>query len=268
VFQWAKEKIRLFCHQGKEPYLSIYSITGFCPKDIRVYEQAFLHKSSCNYNEGRRLNNERLEFLGDAVLGVIVADILYKRFPSKREGFLTDSRSKIVQRETLNRVAVELGIDKLLHYSGRPHHSTAHNTYICGNALEALIAAVYLDRGYRACYRFIDTVIIRKYIHLDSIVRKEVNFKSNLIEWGQKNKVEVVFNLAESVTARNGDITFRTVVLLGGIEAGDGWGYTKKESQQKSAKVAVKKLHTDKEFHRSLFDSVREVTPTQELPQE
>ena len=126
---------------NKEPYSSLYKILGFYPDNIHLYEQAFLHKSSSvESGDGRWLNNERLEFLGDAVLDAVVADIVYKHFQNKREGFLTNTRSKIVQRETMNRVAVELGLDKMVVYSAK---LSSHNNHMYGNALEALIGAIW-----------------------------------------------------------------------------------------------------------------------------
>ena len=170
---------------NKEPYSSLYKILGFYPDNIHLYEQAFLHKSSSvESGDGRWLNNERLEFLGDAVLDAVVADIVYKHFQNKREGFLTNTRSKIVQRETMNRVAVELGLDKMVVYSAK---LSSHNNHMYGNALEALIGAIYLDQGYEVCYNFIQNVLIKKHVNLETIARKEVNFKSSLIEWSQKN---------------------------------------------------------------------------------
>jgi len=267
VFKLINKKIRLLKNKGKEPYLSIYRIIGFYPDNIQLYEQAFLHKSSSvEANDGRWLNNERLEFLGDAILDAIVADIIYKHFPNKREGFMTNTRSKIVQRETLNRIAVELGIDKMVRYSARLH---AHNNHMYGNALEALIGAVYLDQGYRKCYHFIKEVIIRKYINIDNIARKEVNFKSSLIEWSQKNKIEIAFDLIESFTDHDGNPVFQTAVCMGDMQIGIGIGYSKKESQQNAAKMAVKKLRTDKEFQNLVSDMKKqntgEVTAEQEF---
>ena len=189
-------KIRLLFRKDRESYLCFYRILGFYPRDIRIYEQALLHKSSAVRSEmGRLLNNERLEFLGDAILDAIVGDIVYKRFEGKREGFLTNTRSKIVQRETLNKLAVEIGLDKLIKYSTR---SSSHNSYMYGNAFEAFIGAIYLDQGYERCKQFMEQRIINRYIDLDKISRKEVNFKSKLIEWSQKNKMEVSFELLSS----------------------------------------------------------------------
>ena len=187
------DKIRLLFHKDRESYLCFYRILGFYPHNIHLYHQALLHKStSLRSEKGRPINNERLEFLGDAILDAIVGDIVYKHFEGKKEGFLTNTRSKIVQRETLNKLAVEIGLDKLIKYSAR---SSSHNSYMYGNAFEAFIGAIYLDQGYERCKRFLEERIIHPYIDLDKLSRKEVNFKSKLIEWSQKNKIEVSFEL-------------------------------------------------------------------------
>lgn len=248
MFEKLYKKIRLLKNKGKEPYFSLYKILGFYPDNIQVYEQALHHRSSSiECENGRWLNNERLEFLGDAVLDAVVADILYKHFQNKREGFLTNTRSKIVQREMMNRIAVELGLDKMIVYSAKLN---SHNNCMYGNALEAMIGAIYLDQGYEVCYHFIQKVYIQRFINLDKIARKEVNFKSSLIEWSQKNKFEVSFNLIESFTDNDGNPVFQTSVMLSGTQIGVGIGYSKKESQQNAAKMAVKKLRTDKEFQQ------------------
>ncbi|MDY3070527.1 MAG: ribonuclease III [Parabacteroides sp.] len=243
------KKIRLLKNKGKEPYLSIYKITGYYPDDIKIYEQAFLHRSSSVEDEnGKSLNNERLEFLGDAILDAIVADIVYVHFPNKKEGYLTNTRSKIVKRETLNHIALELGLDKMVKYATKV---STHNNYIYGNALEALIGAVYLDHGYSAAFDFISKIIISKYIDLDNIAKKEMNFKSHLIEWGQKNKLSVDFSIIESFNDNDGNPVFQTSIILEGeIQMGIGIGYTKKESHQNAAQMALKKLRTDKEFQQ------------------
>lgn len=266
MFTQLYKKIRLLKHKNKEPYSSLYKILGFYPDNIHVYEQAFLHKSSSiEDSDGKWLNNERLEFLGDAILDAIIADIVYKHFQNKREGFLTNTRSKIVQRETLNRVAVELGLDKMVVYSAK---LSSHNNHMYGNALEALIGAIYLDQGYRACYRFIDHVIIKRYIDLDNIARKEVNFKSSLIEWSQKNKLEVTFDLIESFSDNDGNPVFQTGVSLSDMQIGVGIGYSKKESQQNAAKMAIKKLRTDKAFQESITELKKKQTGENTTEQE
>lgn len=239
-------KIRLFFHKDKESYFCFYRILGFYPRNIGIYEQALLHKSSSvKSGKGRLLNNERLEFLGDAILDAVVADIVYSRFEGKKEGFLTNTRSKIVQRETLNKLAVEIGLDKLIKYSTR---TSSHNSYVCGNAFEALIGAIYLDKGYDTCKRFVEEKIINRFINLDKIANKEVNFKSKLIEWGQKHKVTISFELIEENFDKEGNPVFRTQVLVNGLMGGSGEGYSKKESQQNAAKRALNKLRTDVKY--------------------
>lgn len=234
------DKIRLLFRKDRESYLCFYRILGFYPRNIRLYEQALLHKStSVRSEKGRPLNNERLEFLGDAILDAIVGDIVYKRFEGKREGFLTNTRSKIVQRETLNKLAVEIGLDKLIKYSTR---SSSHNSYMYGNAFEAFIGAIYLDQGYERCKQFMEQRIINRYIDLDKISRKEVNFKSKLIEWSQKSKMEVSFELIEQFLDKDSNPVFQTEVRIEGLPAGTGTGYSKKESQQNAAQMAIKKV--------------------------
>ena len=187
------DRIKLPFRKEKELYSSLYEIIGFYPRNISYYKQALLHKSMAKRNEkGKPMNNERLEFLGDAVLDAVVGDIVYRHFEGKREGFLTNTRSKIVQRETLGRLAQEMGIINLIKSNG---HSSSHNSYMGGNAFEALVGAIYLDRGYGACMRFMEKRILKELLNLDKVAYKEVNFKSKLIEWSQKNRVKIDFKL-------------------------------------------------------------------------
>jgi ribonuclease-3 len=243
IFNGICKWIRLFKLKNKEPYLSLYNILGFYPDNIELYEQAFIHRSLSMTQEGKRGNNERLEFLGDAVLDAIIADIVYKHFPNKKEGFLTNTRSKIVQRESLNQIALELGVDKKV--TSMPY-ATTHHKYMYGNALEALIGAIYLDQGYECCCKFVKERIINKHISLDKLANREVNFKSRLLEWGQKAKLHIEFDLIESSTDKDGNPVFQTSVSLEGTPLGIGIGSTKKESQQLAAKNMIRKIHKDK----------------------
>lgn len=233
------ERIKLPFRKDKELYSSFHKMLGFYPHNIQYYEQAIHHKSSSIKKEGTWLNNERLEFLGDAILDAIVGDIVFRHFEGKREGFLTNTRSKIVQRETLNKLAVEIGLDKLIISSTRTY---AHNSYMYGNAFEALIGAIYLDRGYKYCMRFIRKRIISQLINIDKVAYKEVNFKSKLIEWGQKRQVEVGFELIEQTKEDNCSPVFITQVTIEGIAFCKGKGYSKKESQQLAAKETLNQL--------------------------
>ena len=267
------DKVRLLFRKDKESYLCFYRMLGFYPRDIRIYEQALLHKSSSiKSDQGRLLKNERLEFLGDAILDAVVGDIVYQKFDGKREGFLTNTRSKIVSRESLNHVAEQIGLSKLIKFSTR--HS-AHNSYMGGNAFEALVGAIYLDRGYAYCKYFMEHRIIGQYIDLNRVSRKEVNFKSKLIEWSQKNKVELIFELISQAVDEFNSPTFETEVVIEGIRTCKGKGYSKKESQQEAAHGVLNKIKKDSAFVESIFaakalreERVEMVLPTEPVKQE
>ena len=267
------DKVRLLFRKDKESYLCFYRMLGFYPRDIRIYEQALLHKSSSiKSDQGRLLNNERLEFLGDAILDAVVGDIVYQKCDGKREGFLTNTRSKIVSRESLNHVAEQIGLSKLIKFSTR--HS-AHNSYMGGNAFEALVGAIYLDRGYAYCKYFMEHRIIGQYIDLNRVSRKEVNFKSKLIEWSQKNKVELIFELISQAVDEFNSPTFETEVVIEGIRTCKGKGYSKKESQQEAAHGVLNKIKKDSAFVESIFaakalreERVEMVLPTEPVKQE
>ena len=247
------DKIRFLFRKDRESYFCFYRILGFFPRNIRIYQQALLHRSSAiRSEEGKLLNNERLEFLGDAILDAIVGDIVFRHFEGKKEGFLTNTRAKIVQRETLNKLAVDIGLDKLVKYSLR---SPSHNSYMYGNAFEAFIGAIYLDQGYERCKEFIENKIFKEYIDLDKMSRKEMNFKSKLIEWSQKNKIEVSFELIEQFLDQENSPIFQTEVRIEGIPAGTGKGYSKKESQQNAAKMALKVLKNDPSFNEEILSA-------------
>lgn len=236
--------IRLLPKRGKEPYVSLYKILNFYPYNIMLYNQALVHKSSSiKMKNGRWINNERLEFLGDAILDAIVADIVFKEFEYKKEGFLTNMRSKIVQRETLNRLALELGLDKLVKTSTPKNVSS--NTHVYGNALEALIGAIYLDQGYRVAKKFVLDRLIGQHLDIETVAENDYNYKSRLIEWGQKNKVSVDFILLESSVDGNNVSTFKTSVVVAGDAIANGSGSSKKESHQNAAKAAIESMHLE-----------------------
>lgn len=247
------KRVKAIPNIGKEPYLSFYNILGFYPDRIDLYKEAMTHRSSSiRSKKGKWVNNERLEFLGDAILDAIVADILYKKFENKKEGFLTSTRSRIVQRDTLNKIAVELGLDKIIVSSTR---NLAHNTNIYGDALEALIGAIYLDQGYRVAKSFVFETLIKEHINIDKVLKNEVDFKSRLIEWGQKNRVDVRFEVTDSSYDAQNNPVFISCVKVADVEIGSGKGYSKKESHQKAAKIAIKKLRESNELQDTLIDS-------------
>lgn len=256
-----RRKVRAIPRKGKEPYFSFYKMLGFYPDRIELYHEALTHRSSSvKSKEGKWVNNERLEFLGDAILDAIVADILYKKFIHKKEGFLTSTRSRIVQRETLNKIAVEIGIDSIITTSTR---NLSHNTNIYGDALEALIGAIYLDQGYRVAKHFVYETLIKEHINIENVVKSEVDFKSRLIEWGQKHKIEVSFELVESTYDEMNSPIFKSRVLVGGKDLGTGKGYSKKESHQKASKKAIRQLRSDNDLLDEILDEEAEKEQTE-----
>ena len=258
------DRMKLPFRKEKELYSSLYAILGFYPHDINIYKQALMHRSVYKRNaKGRLVNNERLEFLGDAILDAIVGDIVFRHFEGKREGFLTSTRSKIVQRDTLNRLANEIGVSRLIVSHG---HTSSHNSYMEGNAFEALMGAIYLDRGYAACMRFMQRRILSQIINLDKVAYKEVNFKSKLLEWCQKNKVDVKFELVSQRRDENNSPVFVYKVIIEGLDGGTGEGYTKKESQQTASKTALQSLRRKPQFIDAVFAAKTERTKMEEEP--
>lgn len=261
------ERIKLPFRKEKELYSCFYKILGFYPNNIHYYKQAIHHKSSPYKKDGSYINNERLEFLGDAILDAVISDIIFRKFKGKREGFLTNTRSKIVQRETLNKLATDIKLDKLIISSTRSHF---HNNYIYGNAFEALIGAIYLDKGYSYCMLFIRSRIIGCFINIDKMAYKEVNFKSKLLEWGQKRHVEITFNLIEEGKEENNNTpVFTTQICIGNITGCTGKGYSKKESQQIAAQKTLNLIKTSPELISSILTENKteeEIVPEKENP--
>lgn len=258
------DRIKLPFRKDKELFSSLHAIMGFYPRNIEYYKLALMHKSVARRNaKGRPLNNERLEFLGDAILDAVVGDIVYRHFEGKREGFLTNTRSKLVQRDTLNRLAQEMGINELILSSA---HSSSHNSYMGGNAFEALVGAIYLDRGYNSCMRFMQKRILSQIINIDKVAYKEVNFKSKLIEWSQKNRVNLEFALVSQTKEDNSSPVFVYRAVIEGLDAGTGKGYSKKESQQLASKEALQKLRREPQFIDAVFAAKAERTKMEEEP--
>lgn len=207
---------------------------------MELYQQAMIHKSAMLKGNGKSfINNERLEYLGDAILGAIVAEILYEQFPNKNEGFLTKTRARIVNRNLLNNIAYQM---EMQYWVKMQSQIDVSQTSILGDALEALIGAVYVDKGYSKCKAFIQKMIIDKYINLHSIAKKDTNYKSLLIEWGQKQKKNVNFITEEIHEASEETATFIAKALINDELLGEGEGYSKKEAQQNSAHQALQFL--------------------------
>lgn len=241
-------------------------IMGFYPRKIELYREALMHRSLNHHRpHEQKKDNERLEYLGDAVIETVVSDILYHHFPKKKEGFLTSTRSKIVQRSSLNRLAKETGLVELVQST---HINHTHNSFISGNAFEAFLGAIYLDRGYAYCYRFFEQCLIGKFINLDKVSMEDDNYKSKLIEWSQKKQYKIEFELVSENTVGTNSPTFRSRVCVEGIEFGTGFGYSKKESQQFAAKEALHHIRKNTDLYKKAIEmhEARLAAPIEDVP--
>ncbi len=225
---------------GKERYLlrNIKSITGYIPNDVSLYKIAFTHKSVSLVLDGVKVNNERLEFLGDSILDAVVSDYLYRKFKRKNEGFLTEMRSKMVNGEQLKDLAVKLGIAE---YVRERINIKVGNSKIYEDAFEAFIGAMYLDQGYRRVHKFILKRIIGQHLDIEKLRRTNTNYKSQLIEWSQKTKRDVKF-VTEQCSKKGHVKLFVAQLILGDKKIGKGKAGTKKEAEQKAAYKALIKL--------------------------
>jgi len=209
-------------------------ILGFRPGNLRIYEIAFIHRSaSFSLPDGKRINNERLEYLGDAVLDAILSDYLFHEFPNGSEGFMTKIRSRIVNREVLNQLAISMGLNNILVSNVNSAHST-RNLY--GNALEALIGTLFLDKKL-----FIKKVL-NKYLNLDLIITTDHDYKSLVFEWVQKHKSNLVFTYNEEYDFNQKKSVFSSTLIIDREEYGTGQGASKKEAEQEASKMAWTRL--------------------------
>lgn len=226
--------------QDKELVIAIKSMVGSKPLNLSLYKLAFSHSSIAKINnEGFKESNERLEYLGDAILGSVVAEYLFKKFPFKDEGFLTEIRSRIVNRESLNLLGRKIGITNIVvfenHTKSRPHKS------IYGNALEALVGAVYLDRGYIFCSKFIIKKLLIPHFDLDELIHTDSNHKSKIIEWSQRHNKQVIFDIVNIKSIGNHK-EFTARVMIDDEMKGEGFGHNKKKAEQAAAADACETL--------------------------
>jgi ribonuclease-3 len=236
-----------------ELYYSLKKILGCSPHNLELYRQALLHKSMLvTDEEGHHINNERLEFLGDAIIEAVVSNYLFRKYGNEQEGFLTTARSKMVRRSTLGKLSQKIGIDDLVRSS---ISMEAHNSYIGGNAFEALFGALYLDRGYRRCQRFFISLIERGFIDTERTVKREQNFKSHLLEWGQKYHYEIQFMSHEDDVEDSHKAPFYTEVWVEDLCLGRGRGYSKKESHQQASRRVLQKLREHPHLAGFVFQS-------------
>ena len=233
-------QIKLFSSPRKEFYSFIKILTGHSPLKFKLYDIAFIHKSASYVDKmGNTVNNERLEYLGDAILGTIVAEYLYNRFPFKDEGFLTQLRSRVVNRSFLTRLTFKMGLDKFVISNASSISETSH---LFGDLLEAFIGALYLDCGYTVTKKFVIKKIFNQHIDLQEMETVDNNFKSQLIEWGQKIKQEVEFKTVSNTDSGSEKMPFVSEACIDGKVLGKGGGYSKKEAQQNAAQQALERI--------------------------
>jgi ribonuclease-3 len=221
---------------SKEFKKAIYNITRLQPGNISLYKLALQHSSVKEADH----SNERLEFLGDAVLSLIVAEYLFKKYPLQEEGFLTEMRSRIVNRTSLGELAQKIGIDALLAYDSRSMNRN-NLRFIYGNALEAFIGAIYLDQGYEKCHQFVIGRLVGIYIDLKVLVETDQNYKSKIIAWAQKSRKSLVFEVVSEKRIKNNK-EFVIRLLVEGHVTGQGNGRTKKQAEQMAAQAALAKI--------------------------
>lgn len=213
------------------------AIVGFTPANLTIFRTAFFHKSSVHENAALVMSNERLEFLGDALLSTIVAEYLFKKYPNGTEGFLTKMRSRIVKRKTLNQIADDMGLDVIL----REYNDTRLSDSMKGNALEALIGAIYLEKGYRTTRRIVVSKILRSYLDIHSLERQDDNFKSQLLEWCQKTGRDVDYKLKQKYKFEKRD-RFKIAVVVNGDEVAMAEDFSKKSAEQTASRKALQVL--------------------------
>jgi len=215
-------------------------LLGFRPGNLQLYEAAFIHRSaSYILPDGNRINNERLEYLGDAVLDTILSDYLFRKFPEASEGFLTKIRSRTVNREVLNNLAVSMGLNKLL-ISNVNSVQNAKN--LSGDAFEALIGSIFLDKGFRRSKKLVIDKIISRYLDLDSIIRTDTDYKSLVFEWVQKYKAQLTFTYNEEYDFDQKKSFFSSTLYINKEEYGKGHGSSKKEAEQEASCKGWKKI--------------------------
>jgi ribonuclease-3 len=208
--------------------IAIRTIVGTAPGNLALYKLATLHSSLAKEKNGYRESNERLEYLGDAILGAAVADYLFKKYPFKDEGFLTEIRSRIVNRESLNAIARKVGIGSIVQFDSKNSHL---QQVILGNTLEALVGAVYLDKGYLRAKKFVVDKLIQPHFNLEEVASLNTNHKSKVIEWAQREGKDIRFEIVEIKKGKSGK-EFSAQVVIDNQPYGSGFGFTKKKAEQ------------------------------------
>lgn len=229
----------LFCDKSEKEFcIFVKTQLGFTPGRVAFYKKALTHKSALKKEEDEWDSNERMEFLGDSILDSIISDFIFKHYPLKDEGFLTKMRSKIVNRKSLNELALHLSLDNYI----KSNNLYLKNNNALGNAFEALIGAIFLDKGYSFTQQFVNDSILKKYVNFDTLENTDLNYKSQLIEVVQRNREKIVFTTVENENERNPKFHFKSSVLINDIVICEANGRTKKEAEQNASEIALTKL--------------------------
>lgn len=236
---------KLYFSPQKEFVRKLKNVLGFVPNNISLYKMAFRHRSAARLlKNGSRSSNERLEFLGDAVLGTVIAELLFKQYPYREEGFLTEMRSKIVNRANLNQLAKKIGFDNLIKFDERSVSiQTKHNSML-GDAFEAVIGAIYMDKGYDFTREFLNKRIVKPHIDIHTLELTETNFKSKLIEWCQRHGKDISFELTANAEGESPKL-FTINAMVDGEACGSGRDYNKKNAEKLAAEKACEILDFD-----------------------
>jgi ribonuclease-3 len=233
---------KLYLSPHRNYIKSLRNLLGFVPGNLSLYRLAFRHRSvSTPTKNGSKNSNERLEFLGDAILGSVVAEVLFKRYPYKEEGFLTEMRSKIVSRVHLNQLSRKLGLDELIEYDSKMVHFPNKQGSLLGDAFEALVGAVFMDKGYNFTRDFLINQIIKPHVDIHQLELTETNFKSKLIEWCQRHGKDVIFEIVANAEGENAKL-FTVQVNVDGDILGLGRDYNKKNAEKLAAEKACEAI--------------------------
>lgn len=240
MFLLYRKKKNTLIHDRRKFRSELKNLIGFRPFNLRLYEMAFIHRSATyTLPDGVRVNNERLEYLGDAIIDSILSDYLFHLYPESSEGFLTKTRARIVNRETLNQLGLSMGLDRLIVSNLAPSDSP-RNLY--GNAVEALVGALFIDTGYQRTRKFFIERGLKKHLNLNAVLAAETDYKSLILEYCQKNKQKLNFTSREKPSATNGHPLFAVTLEINNEVISQGEGSTKKEAEQVASMAALNSL--------------------------
>ena len=226
---------KLYLSPHRSYFKSLKNLLGFVPGNLSLYRMAFRHRSvAVQTRNGSKNSNERLEFLGDAILGSVIAEVLFKKYPYKEEGFLTEMRSKIVSRVNLNQLSRRLGLDELIELDSRMVNFPIKQGSLLGDAFEALVGAVFMDKGYNFTREFLINRIIKPHVDIHQLELTETNFKSKLIEWCQRHGKDISFEVIENAQGENVKL-FTIQINVDGEIFGIGIDYNKKNAEKLAA---------------------------------